>query len=175
VTCERGANACRKAFAKGEADRNTHPLRTGEYKLREYRDGLARITKTLDAIAADGLGSVHSPSRSFGCCTSDDVDLWLKGLSVALARNMAHDLLPAVAALQGDRVCARTVDVCVRHAEARARRLLGQCEMVHTLLKGGTGRDYAMVLPLVEEAARLADQLLKLAHVYRSGSKRAFS
>lgn len=133
---------CQSAFEAGRLQRSRHPLQAGDYKLRDAEDGLRRGLETVTRAMADRTVGGGRP-RCFGCCTSDELGVWLKRQPGYIAEVLGRDVLPGVAALGGDGLAAADVATELQAATLSARVLMVELMAAHDLLQQGSGPERA--------------------------------
>ena len=160
---------CRAAFDASRASRRKHPLNAGCYKLEEAHRDLLRARKTVVSIA-DGITrrAKDKVGQSLGSCTTDDKAHFLKGLPKFVASLLGGQILPGIAALDGDEVSEAVVRDLTISADKTAQALLEECNMVHSILAGGIQQEYdamrrgsSYALELLYQALILTERGLK--------------
>lgn len=156
---------CRDAFDRGQSDRQPHRLKTGAYKIGNVRDDLTRSLRTMDAIRAFKCRRRHSRRPApLGCCTSEEMPLWIKRQPEALAHQLGYDLLPAIAALGGDGVPDADVADALCELRPEIDALVQRCEWEHARLQSAVRYEYtalragrSALCKLMEDARSLAE------------------
>jgi hypothetical protein len=162
--------ACRVAYDHAVAGRTAHPLRMGNYKLRECRDNLVVRLETLERVREDRLRRSAGYGRAFGCCTSDDAASWIKGLPVLIAHELGYNIVPAIAALSADGVSEHAV---TRHVDLLwwdVLELVIKCDAALRVLQAdGIKPEYrrlltgqSLVVRLLRSAMQIIDEALAL-------------
>ena len=162
--------ACRVAYDHAVAGRAAHPLRMGNYKLRESRANLDRMLETLEYVKAHRLSGQSGYGRYFGCCTSDDAAIWIKGLPAGLARELGYNIVPAFAALSVDGVSEHVVTRHVDWLWWDVLELVIKCDAALRVLQTeGIKPEYrrlmsdqSLVVPLIRSAIQIIDAALAL-------------
>ena len=165
MTQKTDPNPCRRAFDRGQSDRQPHRLKTGAYKIGNVRDDLARSLRTMDAIREYKCRRHMSKTPvPLGCCTSEEMPLWIKRQPEALAHQLGYDLLPAIAALGGDGVPDTDVADALRELRPEIDALVQRCEWEHARLQSGVRYEYtalragrSALCKLMEDARSLAE------------------
>jgi len=153
---------CQKAFDEGALLRRATPLRAGKYKLDEsyqyfvgWREEITRISEFKHRKA-----SRHSLRH----CTPDDCSKWLKDLPVAIAFQLAYDVLPAINALIADGVSSTQLDSMQLQAAPLIRQLVSDCDRATVIVVRRIANEYehmkvggSYLSPLVSDAIRIIE------------------
>ena len=94
---------------------------------------------------------------------ADERGTYLKSLPARLAERIGYDILPGIAALEGDGVPKAEVQRLVRRAETDAQRLIAECEALRLRLKGGIEHEYRAMRQNEGEWQRLLDNARECA------------
>lgn len=120
---------CHDIFNTALAERAKYPLTEGRYKLEEALLAIGRwqdLVTTIQArVRTEGK---FGEAENLGPCMADERGTYVKGIPARLARLIGYDILPAIAALEGDGVPKEEVQRLLRRAETVAQRLLDDCE-----------------------------------------------
>lgn len=98
-------------------------------------------------------------------CMADESGTCLKSLPAYLAKLIGYDILPAIAALEGDGVSKSEVPRLLSHAETDAKRLISDCEAIRLRLKGGIKQEYEAMRQGQSHLIDLIDYTLALAKI----------
>jgi hypothetical protein len=134
---------CHDIFKTARAERAQYPLTEGRYKLEEALRAIKRwqdLVTTIEARVRNG--GTFGEAENLGPCMAVNRGPYLKGIPGRLARLIGYDILPAIAALDGDGVPKEEVQRLLRQAETVAQRLLDDCEAARLRLKGGIKHEY---------------------------------
>jgi hypothetical protein len=160
-------HTCHEAFHLGQHLRSQHPLRSGQYKLKECRDRLwlchAEIVRIRQHLTNKG-----GPS-AFRHCTTEDKHLWLKDLPSHVAHRLGYEVLPGLLALNADGAASRAIMTARPHIETECRTLLNALESARILIRRNIEFEYwhmrqgaSMLEPLVERAIDITDYALSV-------------
>lgn len=163
TTCHEIADVAREK-------RKAHPLTSGQYKLNEAKNEIDRYRTLVTTIAERARkGDKFIETECLGPCMATERGTYLKSIPARLAELIGHNILPAIAALEGDGLPKAEVQRLLSHAETDAGRLISDCEAVRLRLKAEIKHEYramrrgeSLLLGLLVEAEALA--LLKCAH-----------
>ena len=155
---------CYDIFDANRAARAKHPLDRGAYKLREARRNLDHWQDLINIITERMLsGGKFRTDEALVCCMAYERGSYLKSIPVRLAELIGHQILPGIAALEGDGIPRAEVIRLKHRAETDARQLLADCEAARLRLKGGISQEYAAMrrgksylLTLISDASALA-------------------
>ena len=161
---------CHDAFGAAQLQRTKYPLTSGAYKLRQVRDAIARQQSTMNAIRdLHQSPASKRPGVLLGCCTTDDMEDWLKNLPQQVADMLSYDMLPAIAALAGDGISADDVAGELESANAHACNLLKDCakqnKRLHDRVESelrSIKRGYSNLYALLVDADGIARRALEL-------------
>lgn len=150
---------CHDIFNTALAERAKYPLTQGWYKLEEARRAAERLQECLTTVQTRiRTGGKFGEAENLGPCMAHERGTYLKGIPGQLAHLIGYDILPAIAALEGDGVPKEEAQRLLRSAETVAQRLLADCEAVRLHLKGGINHEYdamkrgeSMLLELLDE------------------------
>ena len=165
-------NKCRDEFVRGEADRRNHPLRSGEYKLKEAHRVLSHWRDTLSLV---GEYQRKTPSkrarvnRCFGACTAEEATSWVKELPEQIAFKLGYYIVPAVEALGGDKVPSNIVTDYAEKTRALAEMIVAESDLARTELRTlGVAAEYrrmkqkqSSLAPLLNAGIQLIERTLK--------------
>ena len=159
-------NKCRDEFVRGEANRGNHPLRNGEYKLKEAHRALTYWRDTLSKV---GDYQRKTPSQrkrantNFGACTHEEAAWWLKKLPEQIGFKFGYAIVPAVEALGGDGVPSNIVADYVRKTRVLANMIGAECDLARTeLFTRGVVAEYQRMKQNDSSLAPLLDQSIWL-------------
>jgi hypothetical protein len=134
---------CHDIFNTARAEHAKYPLTKGRYKLDEARHAIEDWHKLIVTVANRvRTGRVFGEDENLGPCMADERGTYLKGLPDRLANLVGYNILPAIAALEGDGVPKAEVERLLRRAETDAQRLLAECEAARARLNGGIDHEY---------------------------------
>jgi hypothetical protein len=162
---------CHDAFMSAQAARQTAPLKSGVYKLREAERAIHRMKDTLYNIRVHLTEERIFPvgTHSLGCCLSDEIEYYLTELPIKISALVASDILPAIAALTGDGIPQSDAAAEMQSVNANANRLVRDCEAVHARLRlrvdqecGNIKEGYSAVYALLTDANGIAERALQL-------------
>jgi hypothetical protein len=159
---------CRDTFNAARTQRTKHPLTKGRYKLDEARHAIEDWRRLVNTIAERvRTGGKFGIDENLGPCMAEERGVYLKSIPARLAERLGHDILPGIAALEGDGVPKAEVQHLLRRAETDALRLIAECEAARLHLKGGIEKEYgamkregSMLLGLLETARKLTSSAL---------------
>jgi hypothetical protein len=155
---------CHDIFNAARAQRAKYPLASGLYKLREAEHAIEDWLRLVNTIAERTQGgSGFGATENLSPCMSHERGTYLKSIPARLAERIGYDILPAIAALEGDGVPKTEVQRLVRRAETDAQRLVAECEAVKIRLKGGIKREYEAMRQNEGELLRLLDSARECA------------
>ena len=125
---------CQQLYADGRAQRiaNRPFDRISAYKVREFYRQALRTCSTLDAIAPYQRGGERAISTLLGCCTSDDIQLFLKRFPSNLSSQFGEDLIPAIEALGVEGIPTPAVQAFMVSIEPRVKQLIRDCDGIQT-------------------------------------------
>jgi hypothetical protein len=99
-----------------------------------------------------------------GPCMAYERGVYLKSIPARLAHLLGYEILPGLAALEGDGMPKAAVERLLSRAETDAQSLLEDCEATRLRLKGGIKHEYESMrrgesglLPLLDDARSLAE------------------
>ena len=161
---------CNEIFNAARDKRTAHPLTSGQYKLREAEDTLNAWRELVLKIAIRlRTKAKFTETECLGPCMAIERGTYLKSIPALLAELIGQNILPAIAALEGDGLSKADVQRLLSRAETDAQRLLDDCEAVRLRLKAEIKHEYramrrgeSLLLGLLVKAEALA--LLKCAH-----------
>jgi hypothetical protein len=134
---------CHDIFNAARAQRTKYPLTKGRYKLREAEHAVEDWRRLVNTIGERvRTGGKFGINENLGPCMAPDRGTYLKSIPARLAERMGYDILPGIAALEGDGVPKAEVQHLVRRAETDAQRLIAECEALRLRLKGGIEHEY---------------------------------
>ena len=154
---------CHDIFNAARAQRTKYPLSAGRYKLDEARHAVEDWRRLVNTIAERvRTGGKFGINENLGPCMAPDRGTYLKSIPARLAERIGYNILPGIAALEGDGVPKVEVQRLVRRAETDAQRLIADCEAMRLCLKGGIDHEYeamrrgeSLLLELFDEAQAL--------------------
>lgn len=162
----------RNVFLRAMEDRiaNRPFTRVSAYKIRESQDNIARMIKTLTEIASVvSGGETHSVPLFLGSCTTEDKAIWLKDLPGNLAREFGQNLIPAVHALNVERVPDAAINGFVQSIKGQVCQLLKDCDAMQAETGQSIKREYGRMkagcsemLRICRDALNIADQAVAL-------------
>lgn len=169
------ARPCRAAFDQARALRSQHPLPFGRYKLEEALRQLRKYADTAEAIRRLITGMDRAKADDLiGECVASERATWLKRLPAAIADLLGHNVVPAVEALDGDRLPRARIEALIDDTQRVVDRLVARCEDVHAQIQPSIEQEYAamrsgrsLVAALVADAIALVEDQLALADRYR--------
>ena len=134
---------CHDIFNTARAERAKYTLTKGRYKLDEARHAIEDWQKLVVTVANRvRSGGVFGEDENLGPCMGDEHEVYLEELPDSLANLVGYNILPAIAALEGDGVPKAEVQRLLSRAESDAKRLLAECEAVKSRLNGGIDHEY---------------------------------
>jgi hypothetical protein len=134
---------CHDILDAARAQRTKYPLTKGRYKLDEARHTIDRWRATIETITERTQGgSGFGATENLGPCMAEERGTYLKSIPARLAERIGYDILPAIAALEGDGVPKTEVQRLVHRAETDAQRLIAECEAARLRLKAGINHEY---------------------------------
>jgi hypothetical protein len=134
---------CHDIFNTARTERAKCPLTEGRYKLEEALRAIERWQDFVTTVAARvRTGGKFGKAENLGPCMADERGPYLKGIPAQLARLIGYDILPAIAALEGDGVPKAEVQRLLSRAETDVQRLIDAREAVRLCPKGGISREY---------------------------------
>jgi hypothetical protein len=134
---------CNEIFNAARANRANHPLTSGQYKLREAEDTLnAWRVLVLEIAKRLRTKAKLDETECLGPCLTTERGTYLKSIPARLAELIGHNILPAIAALEGDGLPKADVQRLLSLAETDAQRLLDDCEALRLRLRGGIKHEY---------------------------------
>lgn len=144
---------CHEIADVARANRTKYPLSAGRYKLKEAEDTLnAWRVLVLEIAKRLRTKAKFDETECLGPCLTNERGTYLKSIPARLAELIGHNILPAIAALEGDGLPKAEVQHLLSRAEADAQRLLDDCEAVRLRLKAEIKHEY--------RAMRLGESLL---------------
>jgi hypothetical protein len=156
---------CFDIFNTARAERAKHPLREGQYKLNEAIASIDRwraLIGTITERLRTGVG--FGKYECIGPCMAYERGVYLKSIPARLAHLVGYEILPGLAALEGDGMPKAAVERLLSRAETDAQRLLADCEAARLRLKGAIKNEYegmrwcrSGLLPLLDDARSLAE------------------
>lgn len=158
-----------QTFQSAQQRRACHPLRSGEYKLKETHNQLKSISDEVRRIA-DMKNNSRNPEykKRLRHCTSEDCGNWLKGLPKTIAELMGYNVLPAIDALVGDGISNEDAQQIKSGVLTRINDLVRGCDSAKRLLKGGISIEYnnfkrgdSILAELTDEAESIVDDILR--------------
>lgn len=161
---------CQEIAYVARANRAAHPLTSGQYKLNEAKNEIDRYRTLVTTIAEQvRKRGTFTETECLGPCMATERGTYLKSMPALLAELIGQNILPAIAALEGDGLPKADVQRLLSRAETVAQRLLADCEAVRLRLKGGIKHEYdamrrgeSELLGVLDDVEALA--LLKCAH-----------
>ena len=137
---------CHDILDAARAQRTKYPLTKGRYKLDQARHTIEDWRRLVNTIAERvRTGRKFGETECLGLCMADERGTYLKSLPARLAERIGYDILPGIAALEGDGVPKAEVQRLVRRAETDAQRLIAECEATRLRLKAGIDHEYDAV------------------------------
>lgn len=134
---------CHEIFNAARANRDAHPLTSGQYKLNEAKNEIDRYRTLVTTIAEQvRKGGTFTETECLGPCMATERGTYLKSIPARLAELIGNNILPAIAALEGDGLPKAEVQRLLSRAETVAQRLLDECEVVRLRLKAGIKHEY---------------------------------
>ncbi len=128
--------SCKQSFAEGHKGREKHPLKTGEYKLKEtlrmLEKYLLELERIVDYKKTRNLSDRRTKGHALRHCTPEDMNKWLKDLPPYIAHTLSYCIIPATVALIGDGVPQDKVDALYEEAVDRSMKIV-QCLSSHAL------------------------------------------
>jgi hypothetical protein len=156
---------CHDIFNAARAQRAKYPLASGLYKLREAEHAIEDWRRLVNTIAERTQGgSGFGATENLGPCMSYERGTYLKSIPARLAERIGYNILPGIAALEGDGVPKAEVQHLLRRAETDAHRLIAECEALRLRLKGGIEHEYCAVRQGESHLSRLLEDARALAH-----------
>jgi hypothetical protein len=134
---------CHDVFNTARAERAKYPLAKGQCKLEEAERTIERWQQMLETIA-DRIraGGKFGETENLGPCMAHERGTYLKQLPLHLAELVGYEILPGIAALEGDGVPKAEVQRLLHRAKTDAQRLLAEYETVRLRLQAGIGSEY---------------------------------
>ena len=155
---------CHDILDAARAQRTKYPLTKGRYKLDQARHTIEDWRRLVNTIAERfRTGRKFGETECLGLCMADERGTYLKSLPARLAERIGYDILPGIAALEGDGVPKAEVQRLVRRAETDAQRLIAECEALRLRLKGGIEYEYRAMRQNEGELLRLLDNARECA------------
>ena len=155
---------CHDILDAARAQRTKYPLTRGRYKLDGARHTIDRWHDLVVTITERvRTGRKFAVNENLGPCMADERGTYLKSLPARLAERIGYDILPGIAALEGDGVPKAEVQHLLRHAETDAQRLIAECEALRLRLKGGIEHEYRAMRQNEGELLRLLDSARECA------------
>lgn len=158
---------CHDIFNTARAERAKYPLTKGRYKLDEAKHAIEDWQKLVVTVAERvRTGGKFGLDENLGPCMAHERGTYLKSIPTRLAKLVGHDILPAIAALEGDGVPKAEVQRLLRSAETDAKRLISDCEAARARLKSGIDYEYRAMRKGEDELLSLLDGIKALAQAY---------
>ena len=155
---------CHDILDAARAQRTKYPLDSGLYKLREAEHTIEDWRRLVNTIGERvRTGGKFGINENLGPCMAPDRGTYLKSIPARLAERIGYDILPGIAALEGDGVPKAEVQRLVRRAETDAQRLIAECEALRLRLKGGIEYEYRAMRQNEGELLRLLDNARECA------------
>lgn len=137
------ATSCHDIFDTARLERTEHPLTKGQYKLDEAMQVIESWQRLVLTVAErERTGRKFNASETLGVCLASERGTYLKSIPKRLAKLIGNDILPAIAALEGDGLAKAEVQRRLSRAETAAKRLIAECEAARLRLKGGIESEY---------------------------------
>ena len=176
-------NPCRRAFDQGQASRRKHPLKSGVYKLDNALTAIRRLLRTMEAMYDHQNGKAWSDYPvSLGSCLSDEMDEYLQHTPSMVADILGHDVLPAIAALEGDGLSPDEVHSLLRSGTIWINDILRAFDTLHRRLESNVKREVRAIqsgksrlYELVSEAEFMIEDYLENAKWHQEKNTRAKS
>ena len=158
---------CHEIADVGRANRAAHPLTSGQYKLNEAKNEIDRY-RTLVTTIAERLRTKDkfTETECLGPCMATERGTYLKSIPALLAELIGQNILPAIAALEGDGLPKAEVQRLLSRAETDAQRLLDECEALRLRMKGGIKHEYDAMRRGESELLSMIDGIKALAQAY---------
>jgi len=124
---------CKAAFQEGKADRLTHPLHAGMYKLIETRKRWEQSTCELRRIRLYLIGEASGCSLRH--CTIDDYHQWVRDAMLWRTYDVSYRIFPSIAALSADGVATVTISRIDKLLKTSWPNVLHMLDATHRRLK----------------------------------------
>ena len=134
---------CHDIFNMACAERAKYPLTSDRQKLQEAQDTLEGWQDLVTTVALRiQAGGKFGLEENLDPCMADERETYLEGLPEKLAHLIGYNIIPAIAALEGDGVTKAEVQRLLNRAETVAQRLIADCEVVRLRLNDGIKHEY---------------------------------
>ena len=162
MTCPSAHDLFRAAMRNRRAN---HPLyRVSAYKVRESRDNLHHNLRTVGSIAVYFCARPcdRYASLLLGCTPEDKADR-LRRVPAIIARELGHNLIPALEALTNEGVPATDIADFLLTLRPRVSHLLHQCTSVQAGMARSISHEYAALRAGHSAMLRLCEDALDIA------------
>ena len=131
---------CRAKYNEGLKDRIKHPLPYSIYKLRERVVLWDRYATTVNKIK-DYKNGLTSPYMFDGCMPFE-TSIWLKWRPTEISYGMGYNIVPAIAALEGDGVDKDTIERIKEKFMPEIEDLIDDCDALYDVIKKNIYYEY---------------------------------
>ena len=159
----------KQTYQSAQQRRANHPLRNGEYKLKETLQILRSHTEEVRRIA-DLKNKPNNPEyrHRLHHCAVIDCGIWLKRLPNTISDLMGYNVLPAIDALVADGISYADVKRIKALVFGRINNLIQGCDSAQRLLKQGISVEYdnfkrgdSILAGLADEAESIVSDVLR--------------
>ena len=117
-------------FDQAYNQRDSHPLPSGIYKLRETIRHLEKIQTMIEQASEFVRDKDRDKKRNMVFGSTDDAGAWIKGVPDRIATLLGHDVLPAIVALTGDGLPEEKIEALKNIYHRRIADLLDRTQFV---------------------------------------------
>jgi hypothetical protein len=150
------ANTCNDTFVAAQTQRSKNPLGAGRYKLDEALATIESWNDLLDVVSERiWSGDSFRHNDCLGPCMANELEEYLESIPARLAHLIGHEILPGIAALEGDGVARAKAKQLQLSAKQNAQRLVANCETARLNLGASMGREQHEVLQSINALAIL--------------------
>ena len=135
----RGGTTCSKVFSKNLYQRQSYPLRSGLYKLKEALYFIEALEKEIQLLSR--LHRMGEPLR--GLRTYGDHANWIKNIPKFIAEEFGWKVLPAIRALEADGVNELKLQKFLPSIESRIKNLISECDFVFEEMQSPISNEYS--------------------------------